>query len=115
MTEKELRKKAISEVYQQLGGTSFGDVVVWAAPRVKYSMEQDIFGVFDLVCITPANNAIIFIQFTTVKHFSEHKQKIVLWLNKHNIYDFPCWLWGYNELKGYWKKEVVSIPEIRES
>ncbi len=89
-----------------------GNVEYWN----KYSKKsQDLFNLFDIVCIF--NHSIYGIQITSSSNFAKHHQKMIA--NKNLFYwldtDQPAWLvsWSKKKIKRG-GKAYKWIPKIRE-
>ena len=77
-SEAVLRKKAKDEILRQRG-------IVWFAPRVRYGIEKDIFGVYDCLLIYPPNVLIIPIQITTMGNVRARERKIKRFMKKFKV------------------------------
>lgn len=83
--------------------------VCWYPYRNKYAKEQDIFGVFDLVCIHP-DGKILFLQLTSYSNVAARFKKVMKFFDSnymlpsffHNA-SFEVWGW-HNEKKEFRKK-----------
>ena len=87
-----IRKKAI-EILEKEG------FVYWYPARVKFK-QNDIFGVFDLVCWRKRTTNIKFLQLTTLPNFSARRKKIKDFLRKNRVprkvlVDIEVWGWNH--------------------
>jgi hypothetical protein len=107
MTERELRKLAEKELYN--------DEVVWHLQKVT-RFQTDIFGVFDMIFINRDSGLSTYIQITTTPNLAARRRKIVLWLMKHYLFNFRSgWVWAYNVSKKSWVKELVFLERPDEA
>lgn len=89
--EAQTRKKAIAILKKK-------NFVCWHPAKVKYK-QNDIFGVFDLVCWQRKTTNIKFIQLTTLPNLSTRKKKIKNFLKKNklskqSLVDIEVWGWN---------------------
>jgi len=100
--ESLIRKKAV-EILEKEG------FVYWYPAKVRFK-QNDIFGVFDLVCWRKKTTDIKFLQLTTLPNFSARKKKIKAFLEKNR---FPqkvsvgIEIWGWNQGKKEFRREEV--------
>ena len=94
MKEITIRKKALEILASR-------EFVCWYPPKVRYRKETDIFGVFDLVCISN-KTGVLFIQLTTLDNIRAREKKVKGFLNKNNL-SLYCEVWGYNQKEGKFK------------
>lgn len=100
--EKEIRKKAVETLEKE-------GFVYWYPAKVRFK-QNDIFGVFDLVCWKKKTTKIKFIQLTTLSNISTRKRKINDFLRKNR---FPrkvsvgIEIWGWNQQKKVFKIEKI--------
>lgn len=100
--EQFIRKKAV-ELLEKEG------FVYWYPAKVRFK-QNDIFGVFDLVCWRKRTTKIKFLQLTTLANFSARKKKINDFLRKNR---FPrkaavgIEVWGWNQRKKEFRIETV--------
>jgi hypothetical protein len=100
--ESLIRKKAI-EILEKEG------FIYWYPGKIRFK-QNDIFGVFDLVCWQKKTTKIKFLQLTTLPNFSTRKKKIKEFLRKNR---FPrkvavgIEIWGWNQRKKEFKRETV--------
>ncbi len=99
MKEATIRKKAIDKLTNE-------GFVCWYPPKVKYRKETDIFGVFDLICIS-RKCFILFVQLTSLSNIRAREKKVKKFLNKNKIKKFYCEVWGYDNKKKYFK--IIKI------
>lgn len=100
--ESFIRKKAV-EILEKEG------FIYWFPAKVKFK-QNDIFGVFDLVCWRKKTNNIKFLQLTTISNFSTRKRKIKDFLKKNRIPDkdlINIEVWGWAENHKKFKIETV--------
>ena len=100
--EQFIRKKAIDI----LGKEGF---VYWYPAKVRYK-QNDIFGIFDLVCWRKKTTKIKFLQLTTLPNFSTRKKKIKRFLEKNKLSQqkpVEIEVWGWNSRKKEFKIESV--------
>jgi len=100
MKEIGIRKEAIKILEKEKW-------IVWYPSKVRWRKEQDIFGVFDLVCIW--KHMIKFIQLTTLSNIRAREKKIKKFLDKNKVklYWSPE-VWGWNN-----KKKEFKILEVK--
>ncbi|MDP2664153.1 MAG: hypothetical protein Q8P08_01825 [bacterium] len=97
-----IRKKAV-EILEKEG------FVYWYPAKVKFQ-QNDIFGVFDLVCWQKRTTKIKFLQLTSLSNFSARKKKVKEFLRKNR---FPqkvlvkIEVWGWNQGKKEFRREEV--------
>ena len=60
---------------------------VWFAPRTRWTLEKDIFGIWDCICWK--KNKFIFVQITTLKNKSARLKKIVNYMLPNYLYFSP--------------------------
>ena len=94
--ESFIRKKAV-EILEKEG------FIYWFPAKVRFK-QNDIFGVFDLVCWRKKTNNIKFLQLTTLSNFSTRKRKINDFLKKNkipnkNLIHIEVWGWGEKHKK----------------
>lgn len=94
MKEATIRKKAL----EILTGRGF---VCWYPPKVRYKKETDIFGVFDLACISN-KTGVLFIQLTTLHNIRARERKVKEFLTKNSL-SLYCEVWGWNDKEGKFK------------
>lgn len=94
MKEQQIRKKALEIILKQGG-------VVWFPYRVKYKVEQDIFGVFDLIVIFPPSN-IVFVQLTTKSNIRAREKKIMSFMKGRKV-SLYCECWGWDNVNNNFK------------
>ncbi len=100
--ESLIRKKAVGILEKE-------GFVYWYPAKVKFK-QNDIFGVFDLVCWRKRTTKIKFLQLTTLPNFSARKKKIENFLRKNRFpqkvsVDIEIWAW--NQRKKEFKREAV--------
>ena len=94
--ESEIRKKAV----EILGKKKF---LCWYPAKVKFK-QNDIFGIFDLICWKGKTSEIKFIQLTTKANLSTREKKIKKFLKKNrlpkrNFLNIEVWGWCKKEKK----------------
>lgn len=103
MAKESLIRKKATELLDKEG------FVYWYPAKVKFK-QNDIFGVFDLVCWKKKTTEIKFLQLTTLPNFSARRKKIKAFLNEHR---FPkkvlvgIEVWGWNQNKKTFRRESV--------
>lgn len=100
--EAQIRKKAV-EILESKG------FVYWYPAKVKFK-QNDIFGVFDLVCWRKKSSNIKFIQLTTCSNLSARRKKVNFFLQENLIptkIPVGVEIWGWNQKKGEFKIEAV--------
>ncbi len=97
-----IRKKAV-EILEKEG------FVYWYPAKVRFK-QNDIFGVFDLVCWKKETTKIKFLQLTSLPNFSARRKKIRDFLDRNK---FPqkvsvgMEVWGWNHAKKTFRREAV--------
>lgn len=91
MREAVIRKKAIRILTEE-------NWIYWYPSKVKYK-QNDIFGVFDLICWQKKTTNIKFVQLTTLPNLSARKKKIKNFLKKNKlskqaVVDIEVWAWN---------------------
>ena len=100
--ESLIRKKAVGILEKE-------GYVYWYPAKVKFK-QNDIFGVFDLVCWKKKTTNIKFLQLTTLPNFSARRKKIRAFLDRNK---FPqkvlvdIEVWGWNQAKKEFRRETV--------
>lgn len=102
--EAEIRKKAV-EILEQNKWT------YWYPPKVRFK-QNDIFGVFDMVCCKKRSGDLKFIQLTTVSNLSTRRKKIQNFLKENKVNpkksfgaDIEIWAWA--KKKREFKVEII--------
>jgi len=98
MKEITIRKKAL-EILIKKG------FVCWYPPKVKWRKKGDIFGCWDLICISN-KTGVLFIQLTTLSNIRAREKKVKAFLSKNNISVYSE-VWGYSEKNKQFK--IISI------
>jgi hypothetical protein len=95
MKESEIRKKAIEILKKDKW-------IVWYPAKSKWKKEQDIFGVFDLICIRMWKKMIEmkFVQLTTLSNIRAREKKVKKFTD---IISLPAEVWGWNKIKKEFK------------
>lgn len=75
--ENEIRKKAVEILKKK-------KFLVWYPPKVKFK-QNDIFGIFDLICWEKRKGNLKFIQLTTLSNLSTRRKKIQNFLKKNKL------------------------------
>ncbi|MFH1509594.1 MAG: hypothetical protein ABID67_00375 [Candidatus Nealsonbacteria bacterium] len=100
--EQFIRKKAV-EILEKTG------FVYWYPAKVKFK-QNDIFGVFDLVCWKKKTTEIKFLQLTTYPNISSRRKKIRGFIDENKIprkVTVDIEIWGWNQKKKEFKVEEV--------
>lgn len=102
--ERELRQKAVRILEKQ-------HWLVWWPAKVIYK-QNDIFGVFDLICLQKRTANLKFIQLTTLSNLSTRKKKIQIFLTKNKISskirnNMEVEVWAYDKRHKKFKTEVI--------
>lgn len=107
MKENIIRKKAIEKLVED-------NWICWYPYKTRWKKEQDIFSVFDLICLKPNERGqfvgpckIIFIQLTSLSNIRAREKKIKRFLRTNKLKYFPAEVWGYNKKKKEFKIVVV--------
>lgn len=105
MTEQQLRLEANNLL------RSRGIHNIWHLQKAA-KWQTDIFGVFDLEFFeeTPRGWETCYVQLTTLSNASKRREKILFWLSKHEMYEFPnAFLWSWDEKIGKFREENIII------
>jgi hypothetical protein len=97
-----IRKKAV-DILEKEG------YVYWYPAKVKFK-QNDIFGVFDLVCWKKETTNIKFLQLTTLPNFSARRRKIRDFLTRNKIPQkvlVDIEVWGWNQAKKVFRREAA--------
>ncbi len=100
--ESVIRKKAV-EILENQG------FVYWYPAKVKFK-QNDIFGVFDLVCWKKKTTEIKFLQLTTSPNISARRKKIKVFMVENKIphkIAVDIEIWGWNQKKKEFKVEEI--------
>jgi len=102
MREAEIRKKAVEKLKKK-------NWIIWYPAKIKFK-QNDIFGVFDLICWKKKTSKIKFIQLTTKANLSTREKKIQKFLKKNgvpkrNFLNIEAWGWSK-------KEKIFKIIEI---
>ncbi|PIR06016.1 hypothetical protein COV54_03500, partial [Candidatus Jorgensenbacteria bacterium CG11_big_fil_rev_8_21_14_0_20_38_23] len=94
MREAEIRKKAVEKLKKK-------NWIIWYPAKIKFK-QNDIFGVFDLICWKKKTSKIKFIQLTTKANLSTREKKIQKFLKKNgvpkrNFLNIEAWGWSKKE------------------
>lgn len=87
MKEAEITKRAIEKLQDD-------GYVVWKPNKVKF-MQNDIFGVFDLVAVRKGA-APVFIQLTTYSNASKRCRKIMKFFTDNNVAIMHSYVWAWH-------------------
>ena len=104
-TEAFIRKKALEVLDKEKW-------VYWYPARVKFK-QNDIFGVFDLVCCRQNSGSLKFIQLTTASNLSARRKKIQTFLRenkinkKKTILEAEMEIWAWRDNKKDFKVETI--------
>ena len=94
MKEAIIRKKAL-EILEAKG------YICWCPTKVKWH-ETDIFGVFDVICISNKKIGALFIQWTDITNISHRVKKVKNFLKENNL-SLYCEVWGLDPKKKKFK------------
>lgn len=100
--EAVIRKKAL-EILEK------NNFVSWYPAKVKFK-QNDIFGVFDLVCWKKKSAEIKFLQLTTSPNISARRKKIKAFIAENKIphkITVDIEIWGWNQKKKEFKVEEI--------
>ncbi|MFH1714236.1 MAG: hypothetical protein ABH831_01405 [Candidatus Nealsonbacteria bacterium] len=100
--ESLIRKKAVEILHKE-------GFVYWYPAKVKFK-QNDIFGVFDIVCWKKRTTKIKFLQITTYPNFSARKKKVQDFLKRNRIprkISVEVEVWGWNQRKREFRRECV--------
>jgi hypothetical protein len=100
--ESEIRKKAVQVLEKQKW-------LIWWPSRAIFK-QNDIFGIFDLICLKKRVGNLKFIQLTTLPNLSTRRKKIKNFLKKHQLSgqnSADIEVWGWNKHKKEFKIEPV--------
>ncbi len=100
--ESEIRKKAVQILEKQKW-------LIWWPSRAIFK-QNDIFGVFDLICLKKKLGSLKFIQLTTLSNLSTRRKKIKNFLKKNQISKqnlANIEVWGWNNRKKEFKIELI--------
>ncbi len=102
--EAEIRKKAIQFLEDR-------NWIYWTPSKVKFK-QNDIFGVFDIICCKKGVGSLKFIQLTTVSNLSARRKKIQNFLKKNKIssknsFGAPVEIWAWSKKKKNFKIELI--------
>ncbi len=100
--ESEIRKKAVQILEKQRW-------IIWWPSRAIFK-QNDIFGIFDLICLKKKVGNIKFIQLTTLSNLSTRRKKIKNFLKKNQISgrnSAEIEIWGWNKNKKEFKIELL--------
>lgn len=103
MREAAIRKKAIRILTD-------GNWIYWYPSKVKYK-QNDIFGVFDLICWQKKTANIKFVQLTTLPNLSTRKKKIKNFLKKNKFSKrslLNIEVWGWNKRDKIFKTVKIT-------
>lgn len=104
MKEAEIRKRAVKILTDEKW-------IHWYPPKVKFK-QNDIFGVFDMVCCRKTTGNLKFIQLTTVSNLSTRRKKIESFLKKSKIkskasFGATMEIWAWSKRQKKFKIELV--------
>ena len=100
--ESEIRKKAVQILEKQKW-------IIWWPSRAIFK-QNDIFGIFDLICLKKRFGNLKFIQLTTLSNLSTRRKKIKNFLKKNQLSkqnSADIEVWGWNKLKKEFKIESI--------
>lgn len=100
--EAKIRKEAI----QILEKKKF---LYWYPAKVRYK-QNDIFGIFDLICWEKRKGNLKFVQLTTLSNLSTRQKKIKNFLKKNRLLKqgvVDIEVWGWNKRKKAFKIELI--------
>lgn len=102
VTESEIRKRAVQILEKQKW-------LIWWPSRAIFK-QNDIFGIFDLICFKKRVGNLKFIQLTTLSNLSTRRKKIKNFLKKHRLSgqnSADIEVWGWNKHKREFKIESI--------
>jgi hypothetical protein len=97
MKESAIKKKALVILNNQ-------GYTCWCPPKVRYA-QNDIFGIFDTICVRSFNDEpfelrsgteTLFVQWTSYSNISARKKKILAFL-KENGLELNWQVWGWKQ------------------
>jgi len=96
MKEAEIRKRAIEKLKKEKW-------ILWYPAKIRFK-QNDIFGIFDLICWKRRTGEIKFIQLTTKANLSTREKKIKKFIKKNRLpkrkfLDIEIWGWSKKEKK----------------
>jgi len=102
--EAEIRKKAVQILEQKKWA-------FWYPPKVKFK-QNDIFGVFDVVCCQKVTGDLKFIQLTTVSNLSARRKKIHNFFKNNRLrpkraLGAQVEIWAWSKKKREFKVELI--------
>ena len=100
--ESFIRKKAIQILEKQKW-------VIWWPSRAIFK-QNDIFGIFDLICLKKKVGNLKFIQLTTLSNVSTRRKKIKNFLKENQLSKkspADIEIWGWNKNKKEFKIELI--------
>ena len=102
--EYEIRKKAVQVLEKQ-------NWLVWWPSKAIFK-QNDIFGIFDLICLKKRSGNLKFIQLTTLPNLSTRKKKIRAFFKKNKINskirnNMGVEIWAWAKKKKRFKTETV--------
>lgn len=103
--ENLIRKKAIEILEKEKW-------LIWWPSRAIFK-QNDIFGLFDLICLKKKVGNLKFVQLTTLSNLSTRKKKIRAFFKKNKInpakkvFGAEVEVWAYDERHKKFKTEVV--------
>ena len=100
--ESFIRKKAIQILEKQKW-------VIWWPSRAIFK-QNDIFGIFDLICLKKKVGSLKFVQLTTLSNLSTRRKKIKSFLKENQLSKkSPAGIeiWGWNKNKKEFKIELI--------
>jgi len=101
--ESEIRKKAVQILEKQKW-------LIWWPSRAIFK-QNDIFGIFDLICLKKRAGDLKFIQLTTLSNLSTRRKKIKNFLKKNRLFKknpMNIEVWGWNKRKKEFKIETIQ-------
>lgn len=102
--EAEIRKKAVGILEEEKW-------VYWYPPKVRFK-QNDIFGVFDMVCCQKKTGNLKFIQLTTVSNLSTRRKKIQNFFKENKVnskksFSAGIEIWAWAKKKREFKVEII--------
>ncbi|MFH1180845.1 MAG: hypothetical protein V1705_00355 [bacterium] len=102
--EAEIRKKAVQILCEDKWA-------YWYPPKVRFK-QNDIFGVFDMVCCKKTTGGLKFIQLTTVSNLSARRKKIQKFFKENKIapkaaFSAEVEIWAWSKKKKDFKIEMI--------
>ncbi|HUW71930.1 MAG TPA: hypothetical protein VMV66_01900 [Candidatus Humimicrobiaceae bacterium] len=100
--ESEIRKKAVQILEKKKW-------LIWWPSRAIFK-QNDIFGIFDLICLKKKIGSIKFVQLTTLSNLSTRRKKIKNFLEEYQLSkqsSADIEVWGWDKRKREFKIELI--------